>query len=989
MIMHTALITLWLLLGLSAKTQQLVEVGGELEESTTWTNAFTYVVIDDLIVPEGIELVIMPGVKVQFYANRGLFVEQGSLKVLGDYEGIIDTVRFELLEGQLWKGISLNMVQGEGVNVIDHALIEGGEIGIRLEESSGVRVTNSSVLGGVTNILIHNSSNNFIYNNHFGDNGNVALDVAATGIGNKSAENRIEENLFSSSRYTNLRVRFENQGACPGNRILNNYFSGADVGMFIGNSDLVNNDSILIKGNVFYNIGTESFGYSISSGMDNTHIMNNIFWQNTLGIELRRGSQFGIIRNSFYQNTDAIALRRNAVAVSLSQNSFSGQVRHLINFNEATDLFAEGNNILNNELSDGIVRNQTSDDIDFTQAYWGTTDSLTIAAMVYDFYDDENLGKLHFDPYLEWADTTAPVSPPHRVYKQLQNGQTRLSWHKNPEMDVRGYAVYQGSLLHYRFDEPPLVLSDTVLLLPGDQTGVQYAVTAFDLGGYGLMAQQEGAESAFAIAIAMPFAGADTAICSNVPVFEILHSTVPFAYQELFWATNGDGVFSNEAMLRPTYTPGPLDTENGSVRLSLNVVSDGISYQDSFKLTLSNIPEVFAGYDLIMPLADSVVLAEAQALHFEQLEWASHGDGIFDNPNQLHPVYYFGQQDIISGKVRLVLSASSACGQVSDTMTIYVRGQYAVEGKVLNQESGVAGAAVIAFTDLADERMQTAGLVRSQTDGSYRFDTLYAADYLFYAVADTSESQASLPAFYVDKLHWQQAYRLPLQTNTYQVELELQQPAVELPPGSGRISGRFELPDELNGLKHYCLPWFADHHNDYCDGGLSNVSILLYNDTYEIPMAASLTDENGRFFFEQLPFGHYYITAEIPGYETAPSSLISLTPDEPSQHEISLYIMEKFKIGVDVPFPQLKGTKHPFPNPGREYIHLVPETLADEPITIVLYNQQGQQMKQWSFPPLSYGRLLSLYVGDMGAGSYLLQMRMGSEQKTYPLLLNR
>lgn len=987
--MRPALIGLWLMLSLAAKPQQPVEVGGELEENTTWTNAFTYIVIDDLIVPEGIELVIMPGVKVQFYANRGLFVEQGSLKVLGDYEGIIDTVRFELLEGQLWKGISLNMVHGEGVNVIDHAVIEGGEIGIRLEESSGVRVTNSCVLGGVTNMLIHNSSNNFIYNNHFGDNGNVALDVAATGLGNKSAENRIEENLFSSSRYTNLRVRFENNGACPGNQILNNYFSGADVGMFVGNSDLVNNDSILIQGNVFYNIGTETFGYSISSGMDNTHIRNNIFWQNTLAIELRRGSHFDIVCNSFYQNTDAIALRRNAVEVSLRQNSFSGNTRNLLYFFEDNGLFSERNNVLNNERTNGIVRNETPDDIDITQWFWGTTDSLAIAALMYDFHDDESLGKLHFSPYLETADTSAPVSPPHRVYKQLQNGQTRLSWNRNPEADIRGYAVYQGDLKHYRFEEPPLVLSDTILLLPGDQTDAQFAVTAFDLGGYGLTAQQNGSESAFAFAVAMPFAGPDTAICSNVPVFEILHSTVPFAYQELLWTTNGDGAFSNEAMLRPFYTPGPLDKENGSVRLSLNVVSDGVNYQDSFKLTLSNIPEVFAGYDMIIPLADSVVLAEAEALHFEQLVWTSYGDGIFDNPNQLHPVYYFGQQDLAAGKVRLVLTASSACGLVSDTMTVYVRSQYAVEGKVFNQESGVAGAAVIAFTDLADDRMQAAGCVRSQADGSYRFDALYAADYLFYAVADTSESRASLPAFYVDKLHWQQAYRLPLEANTYQVELELQQPAVELPQGNGRITGRFVLPDKLNGLQHYCLPWFDDLHDAYCDGGLSNVSILLYNDTYEIPMTASLTDESGKFYFEDLPFGRYFIAAEVPGFETIPSSLISLSPDAPQQHEISLFIQEEFKIGVNVPYPQLKGTRHPYPNPGRDYIHLVPEALADEPITIVLYNQQGQIMKQWSFPSSSAGRLLSLYVGDIGAGSYLLQIHVGTEQKTYPILLIR
>ncbi len=988
-LLTTVLLVLWLVLSMPAHAQQLIEVGGELTENTTWTNEFTYIVIDDLIVPEGVELVIMPGVKVQFYANRGLFVEQGSLKVFGAYESEIDTVRFELLEGQLWKGISLNKVEGENTNVIDHAFIEGGEIGIRLVESTEVVVSNSSVLGGVTNILIDNSSNNLIYNNHFGDNGNVAMDISAIGFKNVSAENRIENNQFSNSRYTNLRVRFENNGACPGNQIINNHFTGADVGLFIGNSDFVNNDSILIQGNVFYDIGTETFGYSISSGMDNTIIKHNIFWQNTLAIELRRGNQFDIRRNSFYQNKDALAVRRNANNVSIIRNTFTGNSNYVISFHEGNGLVSEKNNILNNSLADGIMRNQTADDIDISFGYWGTTDSTAIAAMMYDFYNDETLGKLHFNPYLEVADTISPVSPPHQVYLQLKNGQTRLSWKRNPEQDILGYAVYQGDMLQYQFEESPIIVSDTILWLSGDQTGQEFAVTAFDMEGYGLTARRFGHESPYAFAVGMPFAGADTAICSNIPEFEIIHSTVPFAFESLFWTTNGDGVFNNDAILRPVYTPGPLDKENGAVRLSLNVMADGILYQDSFKLTLSNIPEVFAGFDLIIPLTDSVILSEAEASHFEHLEWTSLGDGVFSNPNHLNPVYYFGTQDIFDGQVQMVLTASSACGIVTDTIAVFVRAQFTLEGKVLSQNHGIAGAAVLAFTDLADDRMQTAALTQSNADGSYRFGELFAADYLIYAVQDTMINDGILPTFYVNKLDWQEAYRLPLLADTYHVELELQKAAVELPEGYGRLSGRFILPDELNGLQYYCQPWFEEGHASYCDGGLSNVSILLYNDTHEIPLASALTDANGRFYFEQLPFGRYFISAEIPGYEASMSSLISLSPDKPERHDISLQIENDFKIGVIVPDRKLPGRLQLYPNPAGDYIHLLPEHDTEDLLIITLYSLQGQPVKQWEFQQIDSSESLRLFVGGMASGSYLLQLRTTERVKTYPVLIGR
>jgi len=58
------------------------------------------------------------------------------------------------------------------------------------------------------------------------------------------------------------------------------------------------------------------------------------------------------------------------------------------------------NDIINN--ADYNVVNLTGNDIVATYNWWGTADSLEIAAMIHDFYDDYRRGIVYFSP---WADS--------------------------------------------------------------------------------------------------------------------------------------------------------------------------------------------------------------------------------------------------------------------------------------------------------------------------------------------------------------------------------------------------------------------------------------------------------------------------------------------------------------------------------------------------------------------------------------------------------
>lgn len=76
-------------------------------------------------------------------------------------------------------------------------------------------------------------------------------------------------------------------------------------------------------------------------------------------------------------------------------------------------IFVEGKfspAIANNNFysNNTCLKLSASRDITAPQNYWSTTDSSKISGLVYDFYDDFNLGKVTYDPILNSPDTLAP-----------------------------------------------------------------------------------------------------------------------------------------------------------------------------------------------------------------------------------------------------------------------------------------------------------------------------------------------------------------------------------------------------------------------------------------------------------------------------------------------------------------------------------------------------------------------------------------------------
>ncbi|MCX6306548.1 MAG: T9SS type A sorting domain-containing protein [Bacteroidetes bacterium] len=105
-------------------------------------------------------------------------------------------------------------------------------------------------------------------------------------------------------------------------------------------------------------------------------------------------------------------------------------------------------------------------------------------------------------------------------------------------------------------------------------------------------------------------AGGNGSVCKGLPY--VLSASSSTAYATLHWTTSGDGIFSDQTILHPAYTPGAQDILQGSARLKLYATGSVACpfASDSLLLAIHGIPQVDLGKDTTT-CAEAIVLLNA------------------------------------------------------------------------------------------------------------------------------------------------------------------------------------------------------------------------------------------------------------------------------------------------------------------------------------------------------------------------------------------
>jgi PKD repeat protein len=149
-------------------------------------------------------------------------------------------------------------------------------------------------------------------------------------------------------------------------------------------------------------------------------------------------------------------------------------------------------------------------------------------------------------------------------------------------------------------------------------------------------------------------------------------------YSSVTWTSSGDGTWTNQNTLFPTYTPGTNDRTVGSVDLTLTaspVSPCGEPATSQFTLNIEALPEADAGDDEIICAGTDIVLSTATASDYNSISWSTTGSGGFDDNGNLNAVYTPSNADIAAGTITLSLEATSnapCSGSTTDNMTLTI-----------------------------------------------------------------------------------------------------------------------------------------------------------------------------------------------------------------------------------------------------------------------------------------------------------------------------
>ena len=160
-------------------------------------------------------------------------------------------------------------------------------------------------------------------------------------------------------------------------------------------------------------------------------------------------------------------------------------------------------------------------------------------------------------------------------------------------------------------------------------------------------------------------AGNDMIICADATV--TLSTDTAWAYSSMVWTTTGDGTFSNETAIHPTYFPGTTDILSGTVTLILT--ANGLIASatcepavDSMKIRLSNPAIAMSKNDLLCYNDSSGWISATVSGGIEPYIYSWTGPGTFTASGDS----IFG---LAAGKYLLLVTDSIGC-MVSDSVEI-------------------------------------------------------------------------------------------------------------------------------------------------------------------------------------------------------------------------------------------------------------------------------------------------------------------------------
>lgn len=498
-------------------------VSGFITSNTAWTlTESPFIVEDSVFVNSGVTLTIEPGVVVKANKEKAIQID-GELIAIGEPDNMITFTSNQPSPtpgdwGYLhFTDSSIDAVLDNG-NYVHGSILKycnfefGGDltlVGYIPPGGGVVRIHGSSPL--VTKCLIENNDNSGI----------EIRDGAAPTI----SFNTIRENFGRNGG--GILVKTNGSALITNNLIQNNSVASKGVSGYgpAGGGIFAEGDSIKIEKNIIRNnvawvgggvhveegstLSSNIISYNSTDSIDGLFgaginirdgasaekniIANNIATNRTAGVMAEENttiSNNSIVNNILRQPKKIVSTAAGGVQLmgaTFTYNTLTGNtvpnetdVGGISNYWDSSVI--SNNNIFNNTGYEFLNEaDETSNNINAENNWWGTLIESEIQEAIFDWFDDSSLGLVDYIPFETAIRTDVPISPPTGLSATKKDNNIILNWTANPETDKAGYIVYWGLKSEFPYSNSVNVNNSTSYTITGITEDVYYiTITAYD-----------------------------------------------------------------------------------------------------------------------------------------------------------------------------------------------------------------------------------------------------------------------------------------------------------------------------------------------------------------------------------------------------------------------------------------------------------------------------------------------------------------------------
>ncbi len=434
-------------------------------------------------------------------------------------------------------------------------------------------------------------------------------------------------------------------------------------------------------------------------------------------------------------------------------------------------------------------------------------------------------------------------------------------------------------------------------------------------------------------------------------------------------STNPNGVVVLEANWASNDLP-TFEWSTGSNSSSINVFNDGTYCVTA---TFPNGCVATACYTYVEnPIDTSCFVFITEEVGSGGIDW------LYANAEGGVPPYTYLWQDGTTNASIMPTLGANHCVTITDANgcasedCIYINGFHTIQGNVWTDSlQGINTGTV--FLIQFDPIDSTLTLVNSTafssaiSSGYYYFGSLSPGSYLMKAALDENAVgyETHLPTYHYDQLFWHEATEInvPVSTVGY-TNIEMVQGNNPGGPGfiGGYVTEGANKPDNTT--------------TDVKDPGdpIPNVSILLL-DVNDNPITHTVTNSEGRYEFDDLPYGTYKVFVEIWGKDQG-MQIVTIDANTPTADPIDFNVNSTYTTTSIAEINEVKSVKiYPNPTTESDVLNVALDMTTFEELTLEIIHVNGNKLFSTQESVSSGVNIIQLNTKDLASGVYFLNVK--------------